>query len=157
MRIATAGTITRAISDSHIGSGPGISATDTLIITLSEAQEWLALKPKINKRSKGLHPPRPSILANVIEGAFNCVVYSRLMEIMTHFKLPKHQIRTITRFLTVRTISMCFDEQTEIPVPFTSGLPQGSSMSQVLYILYSSALISGHNEALRTETTSSSM
>lgn len=79
MRIAEAGTQSAAISRSHMDSRPNISAADTLIVTLTKAQEWLAIKPKINKRSKGPTTIRPSILANDIEGAFNCVIYSRLV------------------------------------------------------------------------------
>lgn len=47
-RIARAGAATQAIHDFHMGSIPGISASDTLMVIHNEAQQWLALKPKIN-------------------------------------------------------------------------------------------------------------
>lgn len=72
---------------------------------------------------------------------------------MTQFNLTKYLVSTITGFPEDRTIRMCFDKPAKPLVPFNSGLPQGSPLSHVLYILSVSALISGHSAALRTGTT----
>lgn len=40
---------------------------------------------------------------------------------------------------------MTFDGQEEAPSPFSSGVPQGSRISPILYLIYSSALSSSGN------------
>lgn len=57
-RVAEAGTMTGAISPEHFGSRECLSAIDTLMVTLTKAQEWLSAKHTINKKSKGPDPPR---------------------------------------------------------------------------------------------------
>lgn len=71
---------------------------------------------------------------------------------MRRFCLSKYLIGTIENFLSGQSISMSFENQTESPTSFTSGLPQGSPLSPVLFILYASALITAHNDNLRGET-----
>lgn len=147
-----AGKVTGGISDTHFGSRPGLSAIDALMITLTAARDWLSRPLKINKRSKGPAPPKPSMTANDIEGAYNCVVHQRLEEIMRDYKFPTCLSGSIKNYLFNRTISLSFDKKIESPKPFLSGLPQGSPLSPVLFILYSSALTVGHLTSLQTET-----
>lgn len=70
---------------------------DTLMSTLTPAQARLEGKDK-GYLNKGPDPRRPTILANHIEGAFNCVIHKRLNEIMTHYQFPQNLIATIDNF-----------------------------------------------------------
>lgn len=108
--------------------------------------------PNVNNKSKGPAPARPSILANDIDGACDCVNHQRLHKMMSSFKLPTCLSGTIRNFLAGRTISLTFREVTEPPAPFLSGLPQGSPLSPVLFILYSSAQTTFHLTAFQAET-----
>lgn len=112
-KIAETGAATGAISEEHMGSRANLSAIDTLMTTLTTAQEWLLQKSKRNKPSRGPGSDRPSLMANDIDGAFNYVLHSRLPEIMEHYQLPNKLTRTVTSFTTDRTISMSFDDQME--------------------------------------------
>lgn len=59
------------ISLDHLESRAGLLAIDTLIMTLTPAQEWLlhALKP--NKNFRDPAPMRPLVLANDNKAGFN--------------------------------------------------------------------------------------
>lgn len=71
---------------------------------------------------------------------------------MRHYKFPDYLSGSIRSYLNNHTISLAFDGETEPPNPFRSGLPQGSPLSPVLFILYKSTLVVGHLSALQTET-----
>lgn len=106
-------------------------------------QAQLYAKPKQNSRSKGPATTRPTMIANDIEGAFNWVVYSRLVEILRHNRFPDELIATIESFGSDRTLYYCFDGDQETPLLFLSGLPQGSPLSPILFVIYSSCLSAG--------------
>lgn len=135
-----------------MGSRAQLSAIDTLMMTLMPAPTWLSTKGKVNKRSKGPDRTRPTSVANNIDGAFNCVIHSWLINIMFHYKLPADLVGTIGSFTQARTISMNFEGKREPPAPFTSGLPQSSPLSPGLFILYASALSAGSMGTNKSET-----
>lgn len=116
---------------------------------LTTTQEWLPEK-STNKRPAN----RPSLLANDIDGAFNCVKHEVLTNILTHFRFPEKLSKIIDSFNTDRTIKMAFDGQEETPVPFLSGLPQGSPLSPVLFVIYAAALSTLGPQPKMRETTS---
>lgn len=120
--------------------------------TLTPAQQWILTKGKVNKRSMGLDPIRLTIAANDIDGAFNCVDHYRLTQIMTHYLLSTDLVRTIQRFASECTVSLSFDRMAAPLTHFTTGLPRGSSLSLVLFMLYVSGLTRAHQTALQVET-----
>lgn len=71
---------------------------------------------------------------------------------MTHNQMPKYLAGTIAEFMSKRKISMSFEGQTEKAADFLAGLPQGSPLYPVLFILYASALKTAHTDALQGET-----
>lgn len=90
-------------------------------------------------------------MANNIEGAINCVIDERLIEILSHFRLPSALVSTIQSFLTRPTISIRIDGEIEDPAPFQAGLPQRSPLSPVVFILYAYTISAVHRN-LATET-----
>lgn len=79
-------------------------------------------------------------MANDIEGTFNCAVYSQLVEILHHYRYPAELITTIEGFGSDRALYFCFDGVEEPPLPFLSALPQGSPLSPIRFVIYSSCL-----------------
>lgn len=91
-------------------------------------------------------------MANDIDGAFNCVNHDQLVDRMHDDKFPTDLIGIIRDFTSTRLISISFDRETERPAPYQSGLPQGSPLSQVLFIIYASALTKGNPSAMERST-----
>lgn len=128
-RITWAGKLTGAISPNYFGSTAGLSAIDTHMMTLTPAQEWLLEPAKQCKSSKGPTPMRLSVLAKDIEGAFNCVVHERMVQIMTHYKLSRRLVATITHFNSNREMCMSIDGETEPTTAVACSLPQGTTLA----------------------------
>jgi hypothetical protein len=80
-------------------------------------------------------------LANDILGGFNNTDPARLVRIMQDRFLPDYLSKWTESFTANRTLSFSFDNNTEIPHPYNSGLPQGSPVSPVLFLIYAQALL----------------
>lgn len=60
---------------------------------------------------------------------------------------------TRASFNSDRTIKMAFEEQEEEPVPFRLGIPQGSPLSPILFVIYAVTLNGpGHKTPMETGT-----
>jgi ribonuclease HI len=71
-----------------------------------------------------------------IKGAFDHVSKNRLVQTMIDLGLPRCLINWVLSFLQHRQLRLSFDNQTE---PFTSinaGIPQGSPVSPILFLIY---------------------
>lgn len=128
-RVEVARQQTGAIADSHMGSRTGLAATDMLMVSLTQAHEWLHTKGKPNTISKGPEPIHPSFMANEIKGAFNCILHDILIQIMTYYPMPDGHCKIIQDFTRDRTISIKLYGKTEAPAPSKAGLPQGFHLS----------------------------
>lgn len=148
-QIAKIGRNVGAILASQFGSLAERSSVDDLMMALTPTQQWL--KGATTFTNKVL---RPSILGNDIDGAFNCVVHERLTDILKHFKVFPQLIQTIESFTKDRTILMAFDGQEEAPTQFRSGVPQGSPLSPVLFVIYAAALNNPGQQPLNRHDTS---
>lgn len=105
------------------------------MMSLTSAQGWL------HHRNTWKAPcTRPSLLANHIDRAFNCVAHDPLIEILTHCRLVPELVRTIASFSSKRSIFMSFDGEEEGLVAFKAGLPQGSPLSPILFVIYAAWL-----------------
>lgn len=71
---------------------------------MTRAQEWARIP-----NTHGTTAIRPSLLANEIDGAFNCVAHVRLNDILKHYHLPDKLVKTITAFNQGRTKFVAFD------------------------------------------------
>jgi ribonuclease HI len=113
------------------------SAIDALLAILTPISSDLAI-PTTGKLT---HPPRPSLLAHDIEGAFNNTNPSLLLQVMQQQNMPQYLLAWTRAFTTNRTLAFSFDQQLETPKPFRCGLPQGSPASPILFLIYANAML----------------
>lgn len=134
-RLVQASQATGAITAEQYGSLPQRASIDALMTNLTDAQQ-LARMPNTH-RTLAI---RPSLLANDIDGAFNCVSHPRLINILTHYRFPEPLVRIIADFNSGRRIYLTFDGKHEEPVPFQAGISQGSPLSPILFVIYTAGL-----------------
>ena len=81
-----------------------------------------------------------SLLQLDIKGAFDTVCHLRLLDTLRKMGFPPWLTRWIRSYLTDRKATLVFDdEETEPMSPYT-GVPQGSPLSPILFILYITSL-----------------
>lgn len=91
-------------------------------------------------------------MTNDIAGAFNCVMSRTLTEIMTHYKMPEYLVQLVSSFTSDRKVSIFLKGKMDGPTPISAGLPQGSPLSPVLFILDGSAILEKHTTAMEKDT-----
>jgi ribonuclease HI len=140
LRLARAAARCGGISKTQMGARDKHSAIDALLRILTPMSSDLSVK-----RTTGRNPTRPSLLALDIEGAFNNTNPHKLIQIMKQRKMPRYLCEWTRAFTTERKLAFCFDEMTENPKPFDSGLPQGSPASPLLFLIYANAMLENPN------------
>ena len=113
----------------HFGGRPGRTTEDAMLI-LSESIYHAWKEGNIFS----------AILMDV-SGAFNNVHHERLIHNMRKRKIPPEITRWVLSFLNNRTTCMRFNGITTDPIHTPTGIPQGSPLSPILYILYNSDLL----------------
>ena len=139
-RIALASLATGALCNTQFGAIENRSAVDALFALTHPASTALEV-PNSQRGSKAPRLDRPTLLANDIQGAFNNTDPERLVQIMRARKLPAYLANWTTSFTSSRTMSFCFDNCIETAKPYDSGLPQGSPVSPVLFLIYAQAMM----------------
>jgi hypothetical protein len=86
------------------------------------------------------HGAVASLLQLDIKGAFDTVNHTRLLHTLHYQGFPPWAVRWVRSFLTDRTASLSFDGQTTPPHSVTAGVPQGSPLSPILFLLYTASL-----------------
>ena len=128
-----------ATHPSQMGGQPNNSAVDALLRTITPITNAISVKVKPTSAMKAAQ--RPAVLTYDIEGAFNQVHPATLQQVMSQRRMPIYLIRWIEAFNTDRQISFGFDQQTEEPQPYRCGLPQGSPISPILFLIFSNAML----------------
>jgi hypothetical protein len=71
-----------------------------------------------------------------IKGAFDHVALNQLLNILSKLDLPYSLIAWTRSFLTERLLRLSFDGHSQDFSPIESGIPQGSPISPILFLIY---------------------
>jgi hypothetical protein len=86
------------------------------------------------------HGAVASLLQLDIKGAFDTVNHIRLLHTLQLQGFPLWVVRWVRSFLDGRTASLNFDGESTSPYQITAGVPQGSPLSPILFLLYTASL-----------------
>ncbi|CDO74892.1 hypothetical protein BN946_scf184461.g4 [Trametes cinnabarina] len=113
----------------HFGGRPQRTTTDAILHLVQHIKDaW----------RKGLVT---TVLFLDISSAFPSVNHQRLLHNLRKRRVPEPLVRWIADFLRDRCTQLKFDDFTSEPLPADCGLPQGSPLSPILYLFYSSDLL----------------
>ncbi|KAJ8063422.1 hypothetical protein OCU04_008642 [Sclerotinia nivalis] len=115
---------TNLLHHSQMGGRQKKSAIDTAILLTTEIERNSRIKKKT------------SALFLDVKGAFDYVSKNRLLDICKNLNLPISLIAWISSFLEERLLKLSFDGQTEAFKPINTGIPQGSPISPILFLIY---------------------
>jgi hypothetical protein len=108
----------------QIGGRPKRSAVDAVMLLTSIIDQ--------GKREGKI----TSTLCIDVKGAFDNVYKQRLLQTLKQMQLNPAIIRWVNSFLTDRLASLAFDVASEPMTPIMTGIPQGSPVSPILFLLY---------------------
>ncbi|EAQ84238.1 hypothetical protein CHGG_10642 [Chaetomium globosum CBS 148.51] len=86
------------------------------------------------------HKGAASLLQLDISGAFDTVNHTRLLATLREMGYPRWLVLWIRDWLTGREATLLFDGKAATPTAIRAGVPQGSPLSPVLFILYIASL-----------------
>src|ERR1700709_678607 len=109
---------------SQIGSRLYKSAIDVALL--------LKNKVKVNKTNK----LKTTTLFLDIKGAFDYISKNRLIEVLVNLKLPISLIKWVLSFINNRMLRLVFEGNIESFKPINTGIPQGSPISSILFLIY---------------------
>src|ERR1700710_2689511 len=108
----------------QIGSRLYKSAIDATLLLKNEVE--------INKTNK----LKTTTLFLDIKGAFDHVSKNRLIEVLVNLKLPISLIKWVLSFMNDRILRLVFEGNIESFKPINTGIPQGSPISPILFLIY---------------------
>jgi hypothetical protein len=91
-----------------------------------------------------------SLLQLDIKGAFDRVCHLRLLDTLRKKGFPPWLVRWVQSYLTNRTATLSFDGEESTHLPIHAGVPQGSPLSPILFILYIASLYEALEEVMKT-------
>lgn len=109
---------------SQIGGRLKKSAVDAALLLTNEVE-----LNRINKR-------KTSTLFLDVKGAFDHVAKNQLLAILQKLRLPASLIAWVSSFLVDRELRLSFDGQLEEFSKIETGIPQGSPISPILFLIY---------------------
>ena len=81
-----------------------------------------------------------------LAGAFDKVVHERVLHSLRARRVPEWIVRYIKSFLSERTTTIKFGEHISEPIAVKSGIPQGSTLSPILFLFFAAELIEKLNK-----------
>ncbi|KAJ3477493.1 hypothetical protein NLI96_g10423 [Meripilus lineatus] len=76
-----------------------------------------------------------------VELATSSLLHTRLIHNLRKRQVPENLVGWISSFLTGRTTNLKFDDYTSEPLQASTGIPQGSPISPILYLFYGADLL----------------
>src|ERR1700712_358271 len=76
-----------------------------------------------------------------ISGAFPSVSHPRLIHHLKACQIPSNLVQFVQSFLQNRTTCLRLGENTDIPRPQPTGIPQGSTLSPILFLYFARTLL----------------
>ncbi|KJZ68630.1 hypothetical protein HIM_11979 [Hirsutella minnesotensis 3608] len=125
-RLSYLANTTGLLSPTQLGGRKQRSAIDTAMLLLHHVQK----KQETNKKSI------TSTLLLDIKGAFDYVSKKQLLRVLEGLGLPETLISWVDHFLTGRKIQLAFEGQIQPLTDLETGVPQGSPISPILFLLY---------------------
>ena len=114
------------LHSTQLGSRKQRSAVDTALLLQHYVQE------QRTKRKGNV----TSVLFLDIKGAFDHVSKSKLLATMQQLQLPLSLINWVDSFLSERVIQLMFDGKIQDETRVDIGIPQGSPISPILFLIY---------------------
>jgi hypothetical protein len=127
-RVTEAAEQHRLLPDEQMGNRR--SRSTELAVRLAVAQVQEAWRQKATA----------SLLQLDISGAFDTVNHTRLLHTLRELGFPGWTVRWVKAWLTGRTAVLHFDGKATAPFAISAGVPQGSPLSPILFILYIASL-----------------
>lgn len=115
---------TNLLHHSQIGGRLKKSAIDAALLLTNEVQ---------SNKKRGW---KTSTLFIDIKGAYDHVAKNRLLKILQDLQLPINMISWTLSFLEQRQLRLAFDGQIQDFSPSNTGVPQGSPVSPILFLIY---------------------
>ena len=113
------------LNSTQLGGRKQRSAVDTALLLLHYIQQ----------HKKGSSSITTTVLLD-IKGAFDHVKEDKLLQILHELQLPDNLISWVSSFLTNRKIQLAFEGQIQQLVDLNIGVPQGSPISPILFLIY---------------------
>src|SRR2546421_5338690 len=82
-----------------------------------------------------------SMLSLDLSGAFDKVSHERLLQRLQEKGSPAWLCQVIHSFLMGRQTQISFDGYKSNPIPIHTGIPQGSRLSPILFLIFASGLL----------------
>ena len=117
------------LNNTQMGSRIQRSAIDTALLLLHHVQQHRASTKRTSNAVS-------TTVFLDIKGAFDYVKKPQLLRIIDELGLPQTLRSWIDSFTSDRTIQLTFEGQAQQPTPLNTGVPQGSPVSPVLFLLY---------------------
>lgn len=123
---------THLLDPSQIGGRLKKSAIDAALLLANKVEE--------NRRVK-----RKTLVVFLdVKGAFDHVAQEQLLTIMAKIGLPLNLLAWIRSFLNKRQLRLAFNGEEEEFSPIETGIPQGSPVSPILFLIYLRELFPSH-------------
>jgi hypothetical protein len=117
------------LSPNQFGGRPGCCTVDALLQLVQRVKDaWHVGKVA-------------SLLLMDVSQAFPSVSHAHLVRSLERKRVPAPIVRLLTSFLSERSTTLLFDDHESAPSPIPNGLPQGSPLSALLYLIYADALL----------------